>query len=280
MTHDEMLDNIAVYALGAMPAGDQAGVREHLRTCKECMNEYRALAPAVEALAVSASDAVPSPMLKKRIMRKIRPNVGEMRAVRPIVWPAYAVAAACLVIALAMGIVDTSLRSQVRQSEARLAQVAEHNSAVTRELALQRDELADLVAPQSVHYPVVYGQVVRHGSRLYIAMDTLPPPPKGKVYQAWTLHEGSSVMAPSITFVPAPSGIEVQQLPINANGIAAVALSIEPVGGSKQPTSKPVFVVSFPNDRSAPAARALARASGPLVPCARPVRERLSFMAD
>ena len=254
--HDEMLDDVAVYALGALPATQAAQVRKHLQTCAECRAEYRALAPAARSVAYSAeacedaasaaaSVAPPGPMLKRRIMRKIRPNVGEIRAVRPIVWPAYAVAAACLAVALATSIVDMSLTAQLRQTHAQMVQLSEHNANVTRQLADQRDELANLVAPESVHYPVTYGQVVRHGSRLYIAMDTLPPPPKGKVYQAWTLRQGSSVMAPSITFVPSASGVEVQQLPVNAKGLVAVALSVEPAGGSKQPTSKPVFVVKL-----------------------------------
>jgi len=32
------------------------------------------------------------------------------------------------------------------------------------------------------------------------------------------------------------------QLPVNASGLAAVALSVEPEGGSKAPTSKPTFI--------------------------------------
>lgn len=254
--HDEMLDNVAVYALGTLPASRAREVREHLKTCAQCRTEYAALAPAVQSLAYAAeacpdaasaagSVAPPSPLLKKRIMRKVRPNVGEMRAVRPIVWPAYAVAAACLVIALLTGILDISRSSQLASETVRNAALVHANAELSRAIAGQKEQLADLVNPQSVHYPVTYGQVVRSGSRLYIAMDTLPPPPKGKVYQAWTLHDGASAMSPSITFVPADSGVEVQQIPGSAKGIVAVALSIEPAGGSKQPTSKPVFVVKL-----------------------------------
>lgn len=244
--HDEMLDNVAVYALGAMPSGQAQAVREHLKTCAVCREEYQALAPAVQSLAQSAEAPAPAgPLLKKRIMRAIRPNVGEMRAVRPIVWPAYAVAAACLAIALGTGIIDISLSSQMQSETGKAVALRKTNGGLNREVAHQKLQLADLVALDSAHYPVTYGQVVKHGSRLYIAMDTLPAPPKGKVYQAWTLHQGSSLMSPSITFVPAQSGFEVQQLPVNAKEIVAVALSIEPAGGSKQPTSKPVFVVKL-----------------------------------
>src|SRR5947209_20312078 len=105
-SHEAMLDDVAVYALGALPPDQARSVRAHLATCKECADEYRRLKPAVDAVAYSAEacndpvngTVVPSPRLKARIMNQVRSsaaprvtNVGEMRAVRPIVWPAYAV---------------------------------------------------------------------------------------------------------------------------------------------------------------------------------------------
>jgi hypothetical protein len=251
-----MLDNVAVYALGALPPDEARDVRAHLTGCRECSEEYRRLAPAVHAVGVSAeacvdaasaggSVAPPSALLKKRIMKQIRPNVAEMRAVRPIVWPAYAVAAAALLAALITGIVNISMGSELRQTQGELAQLNAHNALVTRELSNQRTALADLVSPQSQHYAVNGGEVVRHGSRLYIAMNALPPPPKGKVYQAWTLRTGATQMTPSVTFVPNRGGVAVVPVPVNASSIAAVAISVEPDGGSKQPTSTPTFVLKL-----------------------------------
>jgi anti-sigma-K factor RskA len=76
-------------------------------------------------------------------------------------------------------------------------------------------------------------------------MDALPPPPRGKVYQAWTLRAGATRMSPSVTFVPNRSGVAVVPVPVDASGIAAVAVSVEPDGGSKQPTSTPTFVLKL-----------------------------------
>ncbi len=132
-------------------------------------------------------------MLKKRIMRQIRPNVGEMRAVGPIVWPAYAVAAACLLVALVTGIFNISMSSELRQIQLPLAQIGVHNSQTTRELTYERTALANLVSPDSQHFTVSPGQVVRHGDRLYLAMNALPAPPRGKDYQAWTLRAGAKL---------------------------------------------------------------------------------------
>jgi DICT domain-containing protein len=259
--HESMLDDVAVYALGSLSAKDAQRVRAHLETCAECREEYEQLRPAVDAVAYSAESCpdsesgtvVASPLLKARIMQQVRreaaappkSNVAEMRAVRPIVWPAYAVAAACLIIALVSGIINISLNDQVRQKNSDLAQIQAHSKLLSRDLALQRMALADIVSPASQRYDVDHGQVVRHGSRLYLAMDALPAPPKGKVYQAWTLHTGATRMSPSVTFVPNVGGVAVVPIPVDASSIAAVAVSIEPDGGSKQPTSAPTFVLKL-----------------------------------
>jgi len=66
--------------------------------------------------------------------------------------------------------------------------------------------------------------------------------PKGKVYQAWTIAKGTKTLAPSINFTPSAAGNAVVALPENGDNITLVALSVEPEGGSKAPTSKPTFV--------------------------------------
>ena len=261
-SHEALLDDVAVYAVGALAPEDARRVRAHLQTCAQCREEYEQLRPAVDAVAKSAESCpdlergavVASPLLKTRIMQQIRSqastpapraSVAEMRAVRPIVWPAYAVAAACLVIALITGIVNISLNDQIRQKNADLALIEAHNRLVTRDLAAQRTALADLVSPDSQRFDVTHGQVVRRGKRLYLAMDELPPPPKGKVYQAWTQRAGATNMSPSVTFVPDASGVAVVHVPVDASTVAAVAVSVEPDGGSKQPTSTPTFVLKL-----------------------------------
>jgi len=258
--HDAMLDDVAVYALGALPPKEAAAVRAHIASCPECAAEYRRLKPAVDAVAYSAEacadsasgGVVASPRLKARIMAEVRrsapprlSNVGEMRAVRPIVWPAYAVAAACLAIALITTVFNISLNEGVRSSKAQIAQLDTQAKMLHREVAAQRIELADLTSSDSQHYSVEGGEVVRHGNRLYIAMEQMGMPPRGKVYQAWVMHRGSTKMAPSVTFMPDRSGIAVIHLPVQGSKVIELAVSMEPDGGSKQPTSKPTFVVKL-----------------------------------
>lgn len=244
--HDELLDNVAAYALGLLSPAEAESVARHLQTCEQCREEYRLLRPAVTAVAYSAqspSDA--SPLLKARVMRHVRAEAA--RHVRPPVWAAYAIAAACLAIAIITGLADLSLNGQLNRERAQAAAQAQREGAQAQreraQAAAQAQTIADFTAPDSQRHRFARGEIVTHGTHLYIAMHDLPTPPRGRVYQAWTLPKGSKIVVPSVTFEPAKSGIAVVRLPEAATGVAAVAVSVEPEGGSKQPTTKPIAVV-------------------------------------
>jgi anti-sigma-K factor RskA len=243
-SHDELFDSIAAYALGVLPPAEAQAVEAHLQSCERCRDEYRALRPAVTAVAYSAeacADAstgavVASPLLKSRIMKHVRaeaaaqPKRGADVASPPTpsAWPVYALAAACLALAIVTGLTNLSLNRRLNRDLA--------------ETAAQTQTIADLTAPGAQRYSFAGGEVVTNDDRIYIAMRNLPEPPPGRVYQAWTLARGAKSVAPSRIFMPR-SGTTVVPLPETAGRTAAVAVSVEPMGGSKQPTTKPIAVV-------------------------------------
>jgi anti-sigma-K factor RskA len=233
--HDEMLDNVAVYALGALPPDEARAVAAHLLTCTECLAEYEALRPAVTATALSAEvsdDASPGPLLKARIMREVRGSSAVPSAASVPVqqrFARWATLAAALVFAVgAVYVAVTTFGSQ-----------AHRDAAV---IATQQQALADVTAPDAKRYTFGHGAVFVRGAHVYVTMPNMPMPPKGKVYEAWTLPKGSKKMAPSMTFMPANRDATIVRLPQDAGEVTAVAVSVEPAGGSLQPTSKPIAV--------------------------------------
>ncbi|MDP9017865.1 MAG: anti-sigma factor [Candidatus Eremiobacteraeota bacterium] len=254
--HDEFLDQVAVYALGSLSKSEAGTVRNHLKTCVECRAEYDALRPVVNAVAQSAeagNDAVngaivPSQLLKARLMKTVRAEaavgVSEKRP-RAIVWPAYIVAAASIVLALWATGSNILVKSEMRQEQEQVAALSAQVKSANGTVANQKLMVADLMNHDSQRYQVANGEVVRHGDRIYIAMHAMNMPPKGHVYQAWMLHNGAKEMTPSVTFMPDHGGLAVVSLPGHASIVQAVAVSIEPEGGSKAPTTKPEFVVKF-----------------------------------
>ena len=240
-SHEELLDDVAALALGALPAADVARVRAHVDTCADCRAEYEALAPAVTALGTSVESCadqvhgavVASPLLKARIMRDVRADARNLRA-RPPHWNMIATAAS-VAIAIGVSLYAFTLNERLGHLQAQVAHITDIDNQ-------QQQMLADIKSPVAKRFPINGGEVVAVHHTLYITMVDLPAPPAGKVYQAWTLKKGAKVMTPSVTFSPDSRGVALVALPADSANTAAVALSVEPTGGSKAPTSTPVFV--------------------------------------
>lgn len=218
-SHDEMLDNVAAHAMGLLPAEADEAVLTHLQTCDECRAEYRYLQPAITAVAYSAeactnaaAGATVSPLLKARIMKQVRPE----RRWPVFLSPAYLIVAALVVLILGMGLV-------VR------VEVAQRNYA-----------LADINATDAQRRPFGTGALVTHDERLYIEFQTMEALPGGTTYEVWVQPKGASGMQPSVLFAPDPNGETIIRVPGIASATAAVAVTVEPAGGSKQPTSNPI----------------------------------------
>jgi len=160
-------------------------------------------------------------------------------------WPAYLVAAACFAIALISSIGNISLLGQLKQQQRELANLTERSTALARNLAAERTALFDVLDTHAKRYATQNGDLITHGSRIYLALHELAEPPHGKVYQVWTLAKGANKVVPSQTFVPDARGVALIVLPADARSTAEISLTLEPDGGSKEPTSKPVLDVSL-----------------------------------
>jgi anti-sigma-K factor RskA len=212
--HDEMLDNVAAFALGSLDAHDVRLVELHMQTCTECRAEYDAMRPVVTAVGTAAgSDASPSPLLKARIMKEGRAQTVPVRR-RTFVLP-YALAAACLLLVAGLGAVVVE----------------------------QSHTIAELAGARRVAF--AQGDVLVARDRLYVAVHGLPALPAGKVYQTWTLAKGAKNVTPSVTFTPDEHGNALVTVPVSAATTVATAISVEPAGGSLEPTTKPIAVVKL-----------------------------------
>jgi Anti-sigma-K factor rskA, C-terminal len=70
----------------------------------------------------------------------------------------------------------------------------------------------------------------------------LPDPQGGKVYELWYRTGTSTRMEPAGTFSP-EDGTVLAKVHVGS-ALDALAVSVEPQGGSKQPTSSPIYLVS------------------------------------
>jgi anti-sigma-K factor RskA len=250
---ESMLESVALYALGILPRDETALVAAFIANDVEARREYDDLRAAATALALTADepvDSTRSARLKERLMARVRADAasGKLSAAR--VSPAYPAwmwgtglaAAAAIVFSVVTVAQDVNTRGELAAAQRRAATLTVELAESQRSAAAENRTLTDLLAPDARRYAVAPGTVIVRRDRVYFAFSKLAALPKGRVYQAWTAPKGSATMAPSVTFTPNSDGVAIVALPVDATRVGTVAVSVEPDGGSKAPTTTPTFV--------------------------------------
>ena len=206
----------AAYALDALEEGEREAFEAHLAECERFRDEVAALSSVAAALAHAVEPVSPPPALRGRILdaaRAERPNVVPLRPR----WlsPVSAVAAVAACAAVGLGIWNISLHNRLSGDRA-LHQVAVNGS------------------PGSF--------VVSSGTTAALVFARLDAAPAGKTYEAWVIEGKTAVPA---GLFRGGSGAVYVPLARKVPRGAVVAATVEPAGGSAQPTAKP-FVVSMP----------------------------------
>ena len=231
------------YALDALTGLELDQFEHHLHRCPPCENEVRGFRETATRLALAVA-APPPAALRERVLaaasvtRQLPPEVRETpRArVRPARSPwlprlAVAVTAAAVAAAVALGVVQSSTQRQLNQAQAENRAVAAVLAAPDARLTVRSTKaggLATVVASQSRH-------------ALIISTSGLPALNGGKVYELWFVAGQTARRAGLL-----PAAASGRTAPLMASGLApgdAVALTVEPAGGTSQPTTKPIVLV-------------------------------------
>ncbi len=147
--------------------------------------------------------------------------------------PAALVAAAAVVAAVGAGVVitepwaDETQQTQLTAADRVLA--APDAEEYTREFA--DGSKATLTRSKSLN-----GAVLR--------TEGMAPPPPGKVYELWLEHEGIGMVPAGLMPPKSDATILLEGDPGTALG---AGITIEPAGGSKEPTGQTVALIPFEN---------------------------------
>jgi anti-sigma-K factor RskA len=82
----------------------------------------------------------------------------------------------------------------------------------------------------------------RSENQMLLLTDGLSNPPSGHDYQVWAGHDGSMVSAGFLT----PEGGDARLAVSDFGNADQIAVTVEPDGGSPQPTQSPVMSVDLP----------------------------------
>lgn len=234
------------YAVDALDDEERVRFEAHLRMCPACREEVDGLREATAALAADAATEPPTG-LRDRLLAEIanvRPlppvssrtaapvtSLTVRRRLGGVVGSRLLVAAAVLVLVAAAAAAlwrPWSEDPQPRLSAAE--QVLTADDAARTEQALANGAAATVV-------------VSRSEGRAVLLADDLPPAPAGKDYQLW-LQTPSGRMTPA-GLLPAADDV-TYLLDGDASEATAVGITIEPKGGSPQPTTTPIALFDLP----------------------------------
>ena len=221
------------YALDAVDDLERAAFERHLDQCEDCRTEVASLRETAALLAESAAVTPPSSLRDSVLsgisqVRPLPPIVAEP-APRRVAWFPLLVAAA-IVAVLGIG-------AAVWQPWA----PSDDGSLTAAEQVLQ--------APDAQSVALDLGDagqatVTRSNTigKAVITTEDMASAPSGQVYELWLLSD-EGVMLPA-GLMPDESDLTMVLEGDAANATAA-GITVEPAGGSKEPTSEPIALFDF-----------------------------------
>ncbi len=238
-TTDSMRDLAPGYALGALTPEETKSFEAALATSPELQREVAELRE-LNALLAQRDRQAPPPQLKQRLRERIG---AEKHAALPRTRSRLPQAllglglAASLVLALGLYLRLRSLQQTLTGNEQRLAE----REATLNALLEPTVQLTTLTATGAAP-PIVQVFWNRAANTLILHTFRLKPAPDGRIYQLWLLPKQGKPI-PSTLFNTESTGHQlVQGVAVPADQqIAGFALTVEPAGGSPQPTTTPIL---------------------------------------
>ncbi|MFC6287192.1 anti-sigma factor domain-containing protein [Nocardioides sp. GCM10027113] len=238
------------YAIDALDDIERAQFERHLAQCPECQAEVASLREASAVLAEASATAAPA-ALREKVLSGIAtvrplPPVVPSPIHEPVDEPAHGsrgrrfrpltlAAAAAAVIALGAGGVVWQPWNDPTTSQSPTL------SAVDQ--VLEADDAEQYVQ----EFPDGSSAVLTRSKSLnkaVIVTNDMAPPPEGKVYELWLDHEGIGMVPAGLMPVKADAVVLLEGDPATAVG---AGITVEPAGGSEEPTGDTVALIPFEN---------------------------------
>lgn len=225
------------YALDALDDIERAQVERHLADCESCREEVASLRETASLLAETTAVEPPA-HLRGAVLtgiqstRVLPPHLPERVQHRRWRAPALAVAAAALVVAGGLGATvwhpwsdDGSGLSAVPTSP--VERVEDAPDAQTYRARTDDGAAVEIIRSRSLNEAL-------------LSADGLSRLPDEQTYQLWLMYDGNAESAGLMD--GDASHVQMEGDPASAT---AAAITVEPSGGSRNPTTAPIMVVQF-----------------------------------
>lgn len=282
-SHDAFDEAVAAYAIDALDEGERQSFEAHLATCALCQRELEELRAVSLALGTAIEPAEPSADLRARTLARavaqpqpgvdrIAPIVSPMRASAAPLRPSgsrswgWLAAAASLVAAVGLGTYAYVLQGQVRDLRSVVATATAQATTLRNQLLAARldavrlsNAISVLRAPDMIRVDLKgTGPAAGATARAYLSraqgiafsFEHLPVLTPDRTYQLWVVPPGQGAAPVSAgVFDPDASGAISLTVPMppGVERAVALAVSVEPAGGSVKATTSPVLLGVTPS---------------------------------
>ena len=243
--HSLLRENIPAYALGALDTEDARALEAHLRTCESCRAELADYRAVTENLLAVTPPRSPSPSLRKRLQSQLPParitqTPTRLRFVGSLSRLAVGVT---LVLLLAMNIFTF----------AQMRELQHQQLSVLHQLQNSQAALAMLAYPDTQSLPIHEGTISgtllldRDRNSAALVAWNLPELTAEQIYQIWLIQPDGYRVSAGL-FRP-QADLPYTTQPVfssqNLSNFVGIGVTVEPSGGSDQPTGPRVFKVDF-----------------------------------
>jgi anti-sigma-K factor RskA len=239
MDHERFEELKDAFVLGALPEEERGEFEEYLAAHPERQAEIDELGTVAALLALSPQEKEPPPELRRSIMRVVEAEAGRPRAESRsgLAWMRELLgvrglalgAAALLVIGLFSWIM--LLQGEIRDLEGQAESAQAPRD--TRLVALEGSGAARQARVEVM---------ILEDDRAVLMAEDMPPVPEDKTFQIWVIE--NDVPKPSGLFEPTDKRVAiVVETPVD--GADAIAVTVEPDGGSPQPTTDPMLTAKL-----------------------------------
>ncbi|MFF1546613.1 anti-sigma factor domain-containing protein [Streptomyces sp. NPDC058291] len=234
--------SLGAYVLHALPPAEEAAFDNHLAGCETCRHEVASLQEATAALATVHSMPV-APHLRAGTLDSIT-RVSQDRSrrhTRSLGRRALnLVLAASIAAVAALGGTAVWQHSQAEDARSQAAQARSANEALTDVVTASDATLhtAGLTGGAAAAVVVSRGQ----GSAVFTAQG-LPDLTGDKVYELWYAADTGALRPAGLLRSETNQNARLLEGPLA--GAVAVGITVEPPGGSRQPSTEPLGIISL-----------------------------------
>ncbi len=243
---DEVIELAAAVALDAAEPADQARVEEHVAQCPRCAAALEEFREVAFAMGSSVPQFEPPARLRSRVLlaaqRERPPAVVQPRRTWPRLRfsPAWAVAAASLIVSASSLVWVGRLEAEVGQLRVEAAQASDRAARYDRVAeVLASPQLAVRNLTPAVQTMHAYGTVyLDPSSRTGMLMARgLPPVEQGHAFQLWFVRGNERISGGVLWPDHYGNGYALIQVPPDLQSFEGIGVTEEPGAGSAWPTT-------------------------------------------